>query len=311
MTRPATRSNSEYCAREWPNTILQLRGFSAAMPVPQAFVLQRLVRAQFISLGLTLPRNWRPPTDDDAARRFALAFSEADRDAAPDPSPPALFQAASRNRLHVETQQSLSCTLGEYIDGICEAICLAWSQWHASASIDAITVNSAIASDGAVHGPHWLPLIMPTAPKRTPIMLRYSTAIATAISNGWQQYQATIRVPDLPYYPEFAAYPGPFAPPKPNVPMPVATLAQVTMPISKAVLKAEMVRIFDYPHAQFADELFACVAGGFERVFTGWQKSTMVTKVLGQGPVPSYAAPAVMFGPVVAGTAAMASGGLM
>lgn len=266
----------------------------------------RLVRAEFTTLGLTLPRNWALQ-----AREIAVALSEPSCNVAPAPSPWALFRSASRHPLHVLAQQSFSAELGEYIDGICEAVCLAWRQWHAAASISGIAVNASIATGGVVTGPTWLPIIMPRAPKRTPIMLRYSTAIATAISNGWQEYQATIKIPSLPYYPEFAAYPGPFAPPKPNVPMAVVTLAQVTVPISKTVLKAEMVRIFDHPHAQFADELFECMAGGFEQVFTGWQKSTMVTKVLGQGPVPSYAAPAVMFGPVVAGTAAMASGGLM
>lgn len=280
-----------------------------AMQLLRAPILQQCVRTQFASLGTTLPRGWIPPTGE-AARQFAMALSEAESNVPIDPGRSALFYAASRNRFHVETQRAISHSLGEYIDGICAAICSAWIQWHVSASINAITVNGAIASGGRVLGPAWLPLIMPLAPQRTSIMHRYSTAIATAISDGWQRYQTTIKIPGLHYYPEFAAYPGPFAPPKPNVPMPVADLAQVTKPISRTVLKAEMVRVFDHPHAQFADELFECIAGGFEQVFIRWQKVTMVTKVLGSGPVPNYAPPLVLAGPVVAGTAAMEPGGL-
>jgi len=279
------------------------------MPTPQASILQQFVRTQFASSGITLPRNWSPPAGE-AARQFAMAFSEADPDVAPEPVPPALFYAASRNHLHVETQRSLSRSLGEYIDGICDAITHAWKQWHAAASMTGIVVNSSTASGGVVDGPTWYPLIMPLAPQRTPIMLRYSTAIATAISDGWRQWQASLKIPGLPFYPPFVLYPAAIAPPTANVPTSIAKLTQVTKPLSQAALKAQMIRIFDNPHAQFADELFDSVAGGFEQAFMVWRASTKLTKVMGTGPVPSYAPPTVPAGPVVSGTATMLPGGL-
>lgn len=280
------------------------------MPAPQALVLQKHTRVQFAARRLTVPTDWSPPTGEDAVQ-FAEVSSKAGVDVVPDPSPPALFRAASSHPLHVETQRNLSRSIGAYLDGVSASICGAWKRWQEAASMTGITVTSMTASGGTLTGPVWEPLIMASAPRRTPLMLQYSMAIATAISNGWLKYEATIRIPELPFYPTFASFPGAVAPPTPNVPVPFTALAQVTTPISKAALKKQMIVAFDNANAQFADELFESVAGGFEEVVTAWRASTMVTKVIGTGPVPTYAPPLVPSGPVVAGTARMVSGGLV
>lgn len=174
-----------------------------------------------------------------------------------------------------------------------------------------IVVDGSIASGGVVVGPPWLPWIMPSAPQRTPIMLRYSTAIATAISDGWLLYQATIKIPALRLYPAFHAFPGPVAPPKLGVPVPLAKLTQDKTPISKAMLETQMMNLFGDRMAPFARELFASMASGFEQAFMTWHGSTTVTNVIGKGLVPSYYPPQVTAGPVVRGTAHMAPGGLV
>jgi len=60
---------------------------------------------------------------------------------------------------------------------------------------------------------------------------------------------------------------------------------------------------------KFSDELFVAIASAFERVFNLWQVSTMVTNVLGTGPVPTFAPPYVPVGPVVGGVGTMLPGG--
>jgi hypothetical protein len=162
-----------------------------------------------------------------------------------------------------------------------------------------------------VAGPPLTPLILASAPKASPNELKYSNAIAQAIGTGWLTYTATIKVPGLPWYPAFAAFPGPVAPPMPNIPVPVAALTQVPVSISKNVLKMQMIGLLGDPMAQHHKELFDCVADAFEKCFNVWQASTMVTNVLGMGPIPTFAPPFVPAGPVLGGIANMPPGGFV
>ena len=129
--------------------------------------------------------------------------------------------------------------------------------------------------------------------KGTPAEARFSNAIATAISNGWMAYQSTIKIPGLPWYPAFAAFPGPFAPPTPNVPCPVIALTQVTVSVSANALSGSMVGLLGDPTALHHKQLFDSVADAFEKCFMTWQTSTQVTNVLGAGPIPTFAPPFV------------------
>jgi hypothetical protein len=152
---------------------------------------------------------------------------------------------------------------------------------------------------------------MSSAPKATPQELKYSIAVAQAIGIGWASYTATIKVPGLPWYPAFATVPAPVAPPMPNVPMPVISLVQVTVPVSKNVLKGQMIGFLGDPKALHHVELFDGIADAFEKCFQIWQISTLVTNVLGTGPVPSFAPPVAPVGPVVAGVGNMIPGGFV
>ena len=68
----------------------------------------------------------------------------------------------------------------------------------------------------------------------------------------------------------------------------------------------------DYVHAlRYRTYLGEKVADAFEKCFQIWQASTMVTNVLGTGPVPSFAPPYVPVGPVVMGTGTMTPGGFV
>ena len=170
-------------------------------------------------------------------------------------------------------------------------------------------VNAVTATMGQVVGPPWLPLIMASAPKGSPAEARYSNAIATAISNGWMAYQSSIKVPGLPWYPAFATAPAPVAPPMPNVPCPVAALTQVDTSISKSVLAKAMVGLLGDPQALHHKQLFESVAEAFEQCFMLWKVSTLVTNVIGTGPVPAI--PPVVVGPVVGGIGNMPPGGFV
>jgi hypothetical protein len=277
------------------------------MPAPQASAMQQLARLKFTSFNLKVPKDWRDPSGDPAADHYSKAFKPEEKMTAA--GMPPLFQPASLNKYHTDTQKMHIAKIGKFIDDTCSAICSAWSQWQSAASMVGVIVNAITASGGQVVGPPLMPLIMASAPKSSPSEMKYSNVIATVVGNTWLQYTSTIKVAGMPWYPAFAAFPSPVAPPTPNVPCPVAALTQV--PPQAAMMKQQMVGQLGDPNAPFHAELFEAISDAFEKIYNLWKVSTMVTNVLGTGPIPTFAPPYVPAGPVVGGVGTMTPGGFV
>ena len=104
-------------------------------------------------------------------------------------------------------------------------------------------------------------------------------------------------------YPAFAAFPGPVAPPMPNIPLPlIAFSSPGESGLSPSTLKITMDANLADPKALHASDLFDAIAKAFNTVFQIFKASTMVQNVLGMGPIPTFAPPFVPVGPVVMGT---------
>ena len=86
---------------------------------------------------------------------------------------------------------------------------------------------------------------------------------------------------------------------------------QVPLSISCNAMKPQMITQLADPGAPYHKELFESICDAFEKCYTTWKATTMVTNVLGSGPVPSFAPPIVPLGPVVAGFATMSPGGFV
>jgi hypothetical protein len=277
------------------------------MPAPQASAMQQLARLKFTSFNLKVPQNWQSPTGDPDAKHYSDAFKPSEKTTAP--GAPPLVQPSSMNKYHTDTQKMHIDKIGKFIDGICSAICSAWSTWQSSSTLVGVVIMGPTASVGQIVGPPWTPLILATGPKETPMLLKYTNVVANVIGTGWLSFTATVKVPGLPWYPAFAAMPSPVAPPTPNIPCPFAALTQVPVSISASVLKAQMVGMLGDPLAPFHQQLFESIADAFEKCYNLWTVSTMVTNVLGTGPVPTFAPPYVPVGPVVGGVGTMVPGG--
>lgn len=279
------------------------------MPAPQSSMMKQLARLKFSQNGLKVPDQWTTPTGDPGAQHWRDAFTAAQSTSSPDPTVPPLFVPHTLNKFHTDTQKQLTKIFGGYLDGICDAICSAWSQWQTAATMVGVLINGPVASLGQVLGPPVGPLILATGPKASPAELKYTSTISNVIGTAWLSYTASIKVPGLPWYPAFAAVPSPIAPPMPNVPVPVIALTQVAAPVSATVMKTQMFGMHGDPTAMYARELFDAVCDAFEKCFQLWQTTTMVTNVLGTGPVPVFAPPVVPAGPVVGGVGTMTPGG--
>jgi len=278
------------------------------MPAPQASAMQQLAKLAFSSKGIKVPTDWKANAGAPSGH-YSRAFKSGELATAPDTMVPPLFLPQTMNKYCTDAQKKMNQQFGAYIDGICSAICSAWSQWQTAATMVGVVINAVTATGGQIVGPPLTPLILAQGPKGTPQEMKYTNVIANVIGTAWLSFTATVKVTGMPWYPAFAAFPGPVAPPMPNIPCPFAALTQVPVSISKDVLKAQMVGQLGDPKALHHQELFESIADAFEKSYNLWKVSTMVTNVLGTGPIPTFAPPFVPVGPVVGGVGTMTPGG--
>jgi len=258
-------------------------------------MLVMLAKMNFCSKAVKLPMSWSTPGD-----HYPKAFQPGE-EAVPPNIPLNLFREESLNKYHVDSAGEIGKQFEKYIEGICGAIHGAVDQWRQTATIAGVMIVGPVASLGIVVGPPLTPLILAQGPKGTPQELKYTTAIANALGTAWLPWQSSIKVPGLPWYPAFAAFPGPVAPPMPNVPVPLIALISVDASLSPGALSGLMMANLGDPTALHAQDLFDAISKAFNTVFTLFKTMTIVTNVLGTGPIPTFAPPFVPVGPVVGG----------
>lgn len=277
------------------------------MPGLNTQLMLTTARARFSSFQLRLPAvvggsapQLRIVTASGIA--FPSKFIRQPLPGTPQSCPPALFLAASNDARDVEMQRACSNTVDAYLTRICDAIGQAHTAWRARARLVQVSVNAVMAIGGSLQGAGLGPDIRLRAPQDNSWQRPRSEAIATGIGFCWEIWQQSISVPGLPWYPSFAAFPGPVAPPTPNIPIPLVALAQNSAVLSRSQIKTQMLARYNGDN-EWHNELFDAVASGMETAFRVWAPSQIVMNVLGTGPVPTFAPPYVPVGPVVGGTA--------
>lgn len=281
------------------------------MPGIQPAMMKQLAKLAFKAHAIQLPVDWKQPTGNPEQKHYADAFKPSERAVPPDPSK--LFIPASVNKYHVDAVKKVSGDYEKYIDGICAAVCQGIDLWRLQAKFKDLKIMavSAIGAPGCLAGPELKSLILMTAPMSTPQEQKYSKAIASHVSEAWKKWQDNVTVPGLPWYPAFAAFPGPQAPPIPNVPMPLITCPSPMMSeMTPEALKKGMIDKLGETDAQHHAELMDSVAKAIGALFLAWLPQQQVMLVLGKGPIPTFAPPFVPVGPVVAGDNIAAPGHL-
>jgi hypothetical protein len=276
------------------------------MPAPQKSLFVQLAKINFLSKGIQLPTSWVQP-----GTQYPSSFSPKERIVTPN-SPMNLFREASLNKYHVDSAKTIGDQFAAYIDGICGAICDGIDKWMKTAMIAGVVINGPVGMllPGGVMGPPLMPLILATAPKKTPQELKYSIAIANAFGVLWLPWHMGLM--GMLTYPAFAAFPGPMAPPMPNIPVPlIAFSSPGESGLSPGNLKNLMYGMLADPQALHAMDLFDSIANAFGVVFPIFKATTLVQNVLGMGPIPTFAPPFVPVGPVLGGTVIPTPGILM
>jgi hypothetical protein len=198
-----------------------------------------------------------------------------------------------------------------------EAVRHGHGSWRQQARFQNIVINgvSAIGVPGCLTGPALEPLI-----KSAPGVVGdggdargLRDAVARGVSTCFGLWQGAVTVPGLPWYPPFAAWPGPQAPPTPNLAVPLISCPSGSVAkLGESELRQGIVANLPPPlRVSQVETCVGCLAQSLAVYFLQWLGMQQVTSVLGYGPVPSYAPPlGPHAGPVVNGSVISAPGHL-
>lgn len=187
----------------------------------------------------------------------------------------------------------------KYIGEMCTAIGAALEQWRQQARLEGVMITGPVATGGKLLSVPIDPLVLQRAPAGWDA---YSRAIAAGVHNQFTSFGKDVSVPGLPWYPAFASFPAPVAPPMPNVPTPLMSIAAAaSRHLKEGALTTAIFDKMPNPKPACGKEVAMAIASGLEKWAFIWLPSQQVSQVLGRGPIPTFAPPYVPVGPVVGG----------
>lgn len=179
------------------------------------------------------------------------------------------------------------------------------AKWKATASLHGVTIMgaTAIGPPGCLTGPPLAGFMQPSLQLQGDDRAIAQAAIA-GISAVFERWRASVSIPGLPWYPLFAAFPGPVAPPMPNVPTSLASLSASGLGalLSPSSLEKAMSQAASHAVRAKGAPIFSRISVHAAPLLGASIAGSMVRNVLGQGPVPTFAPPVILVGPVVNGS---------
>jgi hypothetical protein len=224
----------------------------------------------------------------------------------PMPCPPALFRAASNNKIDCDFQKSMHDELNKFFDAVTQGIIQGFGMWKIHAYFTGVQIMGPSAIGGKIEAPHFDSHIKSgTISAFGGPMSGWSNGllegVARGFSNQWIELCHRTMVPGLPWYPAFTAFPGPQTPPMPNIPTPFITLAPQVGLVTPWALKESMKQ--KAPNGTpYSEQVFTVVSEQLSTSLLSWMPQQQILGLMGKGPVPTFAPPYVPVGPVVGGT---------
>jgi len=242
--------------------------------------------------------------DCNGGDMYSNAFSTSEHMGIPEPM--CYFWAQSTNTYHVDTCKEIGGLFKDFAHAMLDGFKTAVDMWRLQAKFKDLKVMSvsAIGAPGCLDGPKLESNIKNfSLPAASGNEKDWRDAVAKGLSDCWYEWQSKVTVPGLPWYPAFAAFPGPMAPPMPNVPTPLIACPSPGMAkMTPSALKSAMCDNYslDDPDDQFG-ALAQSIGTAVATAFLAWLPTQQVMLVMGKGPIPTFAPPYVPVGPVVAG----------
>lgn len=275
----------------------------------------------FFAKGLKLPVEWKAPSGDPGGKQYGDSLKPADKIAVPQLIPP-WFMPAEPNKYFQDTADKVGKDFKDLHDTMLDAVGFSHNMWKLQAKFKDLQVMavSAIGMPGCLDGPELESNIknFPGCAAWTGNKAKYRDAVAKGVSKCFKNWQDQVMVPGLPWYPAFAAFPGPMAPPMPNVPTPLIACPSAKMAdiITPNTMKSEMIDALDgglkdKDKSKQHEALFEAIATVLSMAFLMWLPMQQVMLVMGKGQIPTFAPPFVPVGPVMGGDNIAAPGHLM
>jgi hypothetical protein len=282
--------------------------------MPPLTIIVPIAQAVFAAKGLKLPTtNWKQPAGKDA-EHYARVLANDTKIPSVDAGIPMFMPQNPTNMHHADAIATIGDGWRKFITNVCKAIEFAFNlQFRGQACFKSWMINgpTALGMPGCLDAPD-----IDSSIKTAPSVAEYTNApgkahvaaVAKGFNESVKKWKQMVTCPGLPLYPAFAAFPGPMAPPMPNVPMPLIAMisgmmSAVMMPM---LIKTEMVNALDGGVKQDDkdkqyDAAYEGIATAVAMAFTMWMPQQQVMLVLGKGQIPTFAPPYVPVGPVLAG----------
>ena len=176
---------------------------------------------------------WSAPSGKDGSKQYGDALKPTEKVAVPQLIPP-WFMPAEPQKYFQDTCDKIGKEFKDFHDAMLDAVGFAHNMWKLQAKFQNLQVMavSAIgtpgvprrAGAGVAHQER-----ADGAPRITGNKAKYRDAVAKGVSKCFKDWQGQVMVPGLPWYPAFAAFPGPMAPPMPNIPTPLIACPSAKM----------------------------------------------------------------------------------
>ncbi len=290
--------------------------------MPPINPIKILGHLKMASHALKLPNTkWKQPMGMHPMKAYGESMSLTEKVAIPKTIPP-VFTPTNPQKYHQNSADKVGQEFKDFHDKMIDAVQFAHNMWKLQAKFKDLKVNAvtALGTPGCLDGPELESQIKnaPMAASMTGNMAKYRDAVAAGVSKCFKNWQGQVTVPGLPWYPAFAAFPGPMAPPMPNVPMPLIACPSAKMAdiVAPSTMASEMESALDGglkqkdPDKQYK-ALFDGISTVLALAFLAWLPQQQVMLVLGKGPIPTFAPPFVPVGPVVMGDNIPTPGHLM
>ncbi len=189
--------------------------------MPGLTFIKILGNLKFFTHGLKLGTEWK----SSFSIKDEAQFHSGDRQAIPQLIPPWFMPSEIPNKYHQETCDKIGKEYKDFHDTMLDAIGFAHNMWKLQAKFKDLKVNAltALGTPGCLDGPELESLIKqaPQVAAWTGNKAKHRDAVAKGVSQCFKKWQDKVMVPGLPWYPAFVVFPGPMAPPMPNIPMPL------------------------------------------------------------------------------------------
>ena len=282
--------------------------------MPSLTPTKSIGNAKFLSHRLKLPtsHSWQQPRGNPEAAQWRDCLKPELKVGVPHLIPP-WFQPQNNNKLFQDACDDIGGMFKDVHDTMIDAVKYAHDMWKLQAKFLRLVVMgpTVIGVPGCLMGPALAATIkqFPGCAGWINNKAKWRDAIADGVSECFGKWQDMVTVPGLPWYPAFAAFPGPMTPPMANTPAMLVTCPSVmiTQIISPQPMRQAMGRALDRGLKQQDkdkqyDALFDAIASVLAPAFGAWLTFQPILGVMAMGPVPTFAPPVAPVGPVVGGT---------